>query len=178
MPLRAIVIIHNLPIGGGCETTVAAAAACCAPLGTFGALGALGSFGLRPLLAPFLGAAAAPLAAAEEAGLSLPLSSVSRKSSGTVEGITGLRLLTLWSCKGKKGWIVALPEIKLREKRYCQCSVLARRITGCTGRRMQWCHEPNMEPGAPSLKRRIGLWQIRCMNLAGLCEMCHNNGVI
>ena len=130
-------------------------AACCAPLGTFGALGALGSFGLRPLLAPFFGAAAAPLAAEDDAGLSLPLSSVSRKSSGTVEGITGLRLLTLWSCKGKKGRIVALPEIKLREKCYCQC--FGQAGLQVVRRRMQWCNESHIEPDVQSLKRRVEL---------------------
>merc|ERR1719384_1814951 len=69
-----------------------------ATLATLGGLGCLGFLPPPPpLLVPFLAfPAAAPLAGAEE-GLSLPLSS-SRKSSGTVEGITGLRLLTLWSC--------------------------------------------------------------------------------
>ena len=111
-------MIHFLPIGGGCETTVAAAA-CCAPLGTLAALGALGSFGLRPLLAPFLGAAAAAPLAADDAGLSLPLSSVSRKSSGTVEGITGLRLLTLWSCKEREGGMNTIRHIKLHKRSNC-----------------------------------------------------------
>ena len=83
----------TLPIGGGCEKTMGGAAAAGATLATLGFFSAC----FLPLLVAFLAppAAAAPLAGAEE-GLSLPLSS-SKKSSGTVEGITGLRLLTLWS---------------------------------------------------------------------------------
>ena len=78
-------------MGGGCETTMTGAAgATLATLGFFSAC-----FLPPPLLVPFLAFPAAPLAGAEE-GLLSPLSS-SRKSSGTVEGITGLRLLTLWS---------------------------------------------------------------------------------